>query len=70
MKTAVFLLLYTTVPISEQNIDLKRDIIALELFLQDQEDYEKHCPKLAWKQPEIEVYKKELISQLPEGCVK
>jgi hypothetical protein len=50
--------------------DLKRDIAALELFLQDQEDYEKYCPKLPWKQPEIEVYKKELISQLPENCIK
>ena len=50
--------------------DLKRDMIALELFLQDQDDHEKHCPKLAWEQPDIEVYKKELESQLPEGCIK
>jgi len=70
MKTAVFLLLYTAIPISGECKDLKKDMIALELFLQDQEDHAKYCPKLAWEQPDIEVYKKELISQLPEGCVK
>ena len=50
--------------------DLKRDMIALELFLQDQEDHHKYCSKIPWKQPDIEVYKKELISQLPENCIK
>ncbi|MAG26219.1 hypothetical protein CMI47_11740 [Candidatus Pacearchaeota archaeon] len=70
MNAGLFLLLYTTVPISGECKDLKKDMIALELFLQDQEDHAKYCPKLAWKQPDIEVYKKELESQLPEGCVK
>jgi len=50
--------------------DLKNDMKALELFLQDQEDHENHCPKLKWDQPDISVYKQELISQLPQKCKK
>ena len=50
--------------------DLKRDMKALELFLQDQEDHKEYCPKLKWKQPEISVYKEKLKPQLPEGCKK
>ncbi len=50
--------------------DLKRDMQALELFLQDQKDYKNHCSQLKWEQPDIAVYKKELRSQLPEGCKK
>jgi hypothetical protein len=50
--------------------DLKRDMMALELFLKDKEDKKEYCPKLKWEQPDISVYKKELKSQLPEGCKK
>ena len=50
--------------------DLKRDMVALELFLQDQKDHKEQCPELKWDQPEIDIYKKELKSQLPEGCKK
>ena len=50
--------------------DIKRDMKALELFLQDQDDHEKFCPKLKWEQPDIKVYKKELESQLPKNCKK
>ena len=50
--------------------DLKRDMMALEIFLKDKEDKKEHCPKLKWEQPDISVYKKELKSQLPEGCKK
>ena len=50
--------------------DLKRDMKALEIFLQDQEDHKTHCPQIAWDQPGIEVYKKELKTQLPENCKK
>ena len=65
------ILLFATLAVADKPCDdLKRDMIALELFLQDQEDKEKFCPKLAWKQPDIEVYKKELKSQLPEGCTE
>lgn len=53
---------------SEPCDDLKRDMKALELFLQDEEDYKTYCPTLEWTQPDIEVYKKELKSQLPENC--
>ncbi len=48
--------------------ELKRDMKALEIFLQDQEDHQEFCPRLAWEQPPIEIYKKELKSQLPENC--
>lgn len=50
--------------------ELKRDMKALEIFLQDQDDHEKKCPKLKWEQPDIEVYKEQLKSQLPKGCKK
>ena len=50
--------------------DLKRDMKALEIFLQDQEDHQEHCPEIKWVQPDIDVYKKTLKSQLPEGCVE
>ena len=40
--------------------DLKRDMIALEIFLQDKADKEEYCPKIKWEQPDISVYKKEL----------
>ena len=50
--------------------DLKRDMTALELFLQDQKDHKEQCPNIAWDQPKIEVYKEKLKSQLPEECKK
>lgn len=55
---------------AEPTDDLKRDMKALEIFLQDKEDKQTHCPKLKWEQPDIEVYKKTLKSQLPETCKK
>ena len=50
--------------------ELKKDMRALEFFLQDKEDKKKHCPKLKWKQPAIEVYKKKPKSYLPKNCKK
>jgi len=50
--------------------DLKRDMIALELFLKDKEDKKEYCPNLKWEQPDISVYKETLKSQLPEDCKK
>ena len=50
--------------------DLKRDMTALELFLQDQDDHAEFCPKIKWEQPDISVYKEELKSQLPKNCKK
>ena len=50
--------------------DLKRDMMALELFLKDKEDKKEHCPQLKWEQPDISVYKETLKSQLPANCKK
>ena len=53
----------------EKAEDLKNNMIALELFLKDQEDHEKFCSKLEWTQPEMIEYKKKLRSLLPEDCL-
>ena len=50
--------------------DAARDAKALELYLQDRSDHEEYCSHISWEQPKIEIYKKELSSQLPEGCKK
>ena len=55
---------------AEPTDDLKRDMKALEIFLQDKEDKQNFCPKLKWKQPDIEVYKETLKSHLPKDCKK
>ena len=68
--TTSFLLLMFNMAAADPTDDLKRDMKALELFLQDKEDYKEHCPRLKWDQPKIEVYKKELKSHLPKGCKK
>lgn len=65
MTSLLFLSLAAAAPECD---DLKRDMKALEIFLQDQSDHEEYCPKIKWEQPDISVYKKELKSQLPEGC--
>ena len=64
----IYLILLGLVFANEPCDDLKRDMMALELFLQDEEDHKVFCPTLKWTQPDIEVYKKELKSQLPESC--
>ena len=53
---------------AQDSEDLKRDMIALELYLQDQKDHKEYCPTVHWEQPAITVYKETLKSQLPEGC--
>ena len=53
----------------EKTEDLKNNMMALEIFLKDQEDYEKFCPKKKWMQPEMIEYKKKLRSMLPEDCL-
>ena len=76
MTNGMFMLLFNSPFVDEalaaapECDDLKKDMIALELFLKDQDDHEKNCPKLKWKQPSIDVYKDTLKSQLPEGCKK
>ena len=69
MNGLLFLALLST-PAAQETDDLKRDMKALELYLQDQEDHKEHCPTLKWDQPDISVYKEKLESQLPEGCKK
>jgi len=66
-----FLLVSTLVSASPADdlVDVERDLAALELYLQDQFDYEMWCPHRTWEQPDISIYKKELESQLPEGCI-
>jgi len=68
MNVVMFLLLLSSNTNAQQCDELKNDMKALEIYLQDQEDHEKHCPKLKWEQPDIDVYKKELVSQLPKEC--
>lgn len=48
--------------------DIERDARALEIYLQDQKDYEEYCPTTQWNQPPLDVYKGLLTSQLPLGC--
>tara|TARA_Y100000593_G_C4300090_1_gene332874 strand:+ start:1318 stop:1563 length:246 start_codon:yes stop_codon:yes gene_type:complete len=63
------LLMFFASAVTAQDIsDIERDAKALELFLQDQEDYKKYCPHIPWDQPEIDVYKEKLKSQLPDNC--
>tara|TARA_R110002110_G_scaffold4191_2_gene21745 strand:- start:1143 stop:1358 length:216 start_codon:yes stop_codon:yes gene_type:complete len=71
MTTGLFIFLFSADPVLAQDCDdLKRDMIALELFLQDKKDHKEFCPKISWEQPTIDVYKKELKTQLPKGCKK
>ena len=61
-------LLIAALAVAGPQDDLKRDMKALEIYLQDQEDHKNYCPKTKWNQPDIEVYKRTLSSQLPKGC--
>lgn len=66
------ILLITALSMAQESVcdDLKRDMTALEIFLQDQDDHAEFCPKIKWEQPDISVYKEELKSQLPKNCKK
>lgn len=55
---------------SEELSDIEKDALALELYLKDKEDYKKHCPNIKWDQPDINSYKQNLKSKLPENCKK
>ena len=69
MSTGMFMLMFSGDAIASPECDdLKRDMTALELFLQDKADHKEFCPKLKWEQPDIAIYKEKLKSQLPEGC--
>ena len=68
MKSVLLMTFMMTAAASEPTDDLKRDMIALEIYLQDQKDHKDYCPSLKWKQPAIEIYKEKLESQLPQEC--
>ena len=70
MISAVLMLTLLGDIAAAESDDLKRDMKALELYLQDEKDHKEHCPKIKWEQPNIKIYKKELKSQLPSGCKK
>ena len=70
MISAVLMLTLLGDIAAAESDDLKRDMKALELYLQDEKDHKEHCPKIKWEQPNIKIYKKELKSQLPNGCKK
>ena len=65
----MILFLVLALSIAEETTDdMKRDMKALELFLQDQKDHKEQCPKLCWEQPKLSIYKEKLTSQLPKEC--
>ena len=66
----LFTILFSTPVNGEDMSDLVRKTKALELYIQDKQDYEKYCSHLPWEQPEIQVYRENLESQLTEQCQK
>ena len=70
MSIGLLMLLFGGDTAAEPCDELKRDMIALELFMRDQVDKEDFCPKISWVQPDISVYKDKLESQLPKECKK
>ena len=54
---------------TEDNMQQVMDSVsALEQFLLDQKNHEKYCPQIIWEQPDIEDYKQDLKSHLPQEC--
>jgi hypothetical protein len=69
-SVSMFMILFSTSLKGEGMDDLVRNTKALELYLQDKEDYEKYCSHLPWEQPDIDIYKEKLETQLTEQCQK
>ena len=65
---SMFMILFSPPIKGEGMDDLVRNTKALELYLQDQDDHEKYCIGEEWEQPEIDVYKEKLESQLSDFC--
>lgn len=65
----LFAAYFSTVSVQETS-DLKKNMAALEIYLKDQEEHKALCPEIKWVQPDIKIYKKNLVSQLPAGCKK
>ena len=57
MISAVLMLTLLGDIAAAESDDLKRDMKALELYLQDEKDHKEHCPKIKWEQPNIKIYK-------------
>ena len=47
---------------------LRDDFKGLELYLQDKKNHKELCPGIKWTQPELDKYKEEPKSYLPETC--
>lgn len=69
-SVSMFMILFSSSLKGEGMDDLVRNTKALELYLQDKEDYEKYCSHLPWEQPDIDIYKEKLETQLTEQCQK
>ena len=68
LLTILFGLGMAAMATTDELSDIERDARALELYLQDQKDYEEYCPTTQWNQPPLDIYKGLLTSQLPLGC--
>jgi hypothetical protein len=69
-SVSMFMILFSSSLKGEGMDDLVKNTKALELYLQDKDDYEKYCSHLPWEQPDIDVYKEKLETQLTEQCQK
>ena len=69
-SVSMFMILFSSSLKGEGMDDLVRNTKALELYLQDKEDYDKYCSHLPWEQPDIDIYKEKLETQLTEQCQK
>ena len=69
-SVSMFMILFSSSLKGEGMDDLVRNTKALEIYLQDKDDYEKYCSHLPWEQPDIDVYKEKLETQLTEECQK
>jgi len=69
-SVSMFMILFSSSIKGEGMDDLVRNTKALELYLQDKEDHEKYCSHLPWEQPDIDVYKEKLETQLTDECQK
>jgi hypothetical protein len=67
---ALFTILFSLPANGDEISDLVRKTKALELYIQDEQDHDKYCSHLPWEQPEIQVYREKLESQLTEQCQK
>ena len=67
---ALFTILFSPPANGDEMSDLVRKTRALELYIQDEQDYDKYCSHLPWEQPDIQIYREKLESQLTEQCQK